>query len=233
MLNSFGFMTEIKVLVLENDSSFVSVLKINLNKWGRLDIVVTKNMDEARAYLEEGSVDLIIAQPSIRTEGDVLDFIAATSAKIPLILISDQASNRIYQKARALNLLAFLVKPFDFKTLHATLKLYFNNKENFLLINRGRDTKRIMYNRIAWIRSAGNYCIIRAGKKEHSMKISLTRLKEDHLNDDFIQIHRAFIIRIDKISSINIKMNMVNIAGFHLPIGRKFKKAFFDRIEII
>lgn len=226
-------MSGIKILVLEKDSSFASMLKLNLNKWERVEIVLFRDTEITASYLKKNTVDLIITRPVIRKNGDTLELIANHAAKTPFILIADQANEMIYQKAKELNLLSFLVKPFDIKTLYATLNLYFNNTNNFLLIKKNRETYRLRFEHVLWIKSAGNYSIIQTDRMEYSMKISLTKLKNQFLNEDFIQIHRAFIIRIDKIADINMKTNVVNIANGKLPIGRKYKKDFFNRIEII
>lgn len=226
-------MPDISVLILENDSSFASSLKINLTKWGRLDIVLAKNIEAANGYLKNEKIDLIITKPTIDEKGDGIKFAHSLSRKNTPLIFMAESGDDTYNDAKKFNLLAYLVKPFNIKTLYATLNLYFDNKENFLIINKGKERLRVRYDDIDWIRSAGNYCIIRVGAKEYSMKISLTRLKEAFLNADFIQIHRAFVIRVDKIDDINVKMNTVNIKSSKLPIGRKYRKAFFNRIEII
>jgi len=227
-------MPTINILVLENDSSFGSSLKINLNKWGAVSIVVFKNVTEGLKYMDSHTVDLIIAKPTLKEKGDGIKFGQTIASRfIPMIYIAEADDNSSYEQVRKLNLLSFLVKPFDFKTLYATLNLYFDNKENFLIINKGKNRIRVKYNTINWIKSSGNYCIIRTDTLEYSMKISLTRLRESFLDNSFIQIHRAFIIRIDKIDNINVKTNEVNIKQVKLPIGRKYRKDFFDRIEVI
>lgn len=227
-------MLPLNILILENDGSFISSLKINLSKWGLVDIVVFKSIEKALDYLEDHEVDLIIAKPTLEKQDDGIQFgVDIAAAAKPIVYIAEAEDNSSYDQVRKLNLLSFLVKPFDFKTLYAVLNLHFDNKDNFLIINKGKTKIRVRYEQINWIRSAGNYCIIRTNTSEYSMKTSLTRLRESFLDDNFIQIHRAFIIRIDKIDNINVKTNVVNIQQAQLPIGRKYRRDFFDRIEII
>jgi len=227
-------MSSVSVLVLENDSSYASHLKINLSKWGPLNIIVFKKIEEAKAYLSNNEVDLLITKPTLYKKGDGIEFGKQCSSTLcPLIFIADAYDNKSYEQVKNLNLLSFLIKPFDFKTIYAALNLYFNNKKNFLIINKGKNKIRLRYQNINWIKSAGNYCILQTDTMEYSMKTSLTKLKESFLNSSFIQIHRAFIIRIDKIDNINVKMNIVNIKQAKLPIGRKYRKDFFDKIEVI
>ena len=227
-------MSMINILVLENNSSLASSMKINLNKWGRVNVTLFKKIGEATKYVEVNAVDLIIARPTIKDKDDGIDFCRKVSnGLIPLIFISDSENNQPYKKMRGLNILSFLIRPFEIKALYATLNVYFNSVENFLIINKGKEKIRVRYHNIDWIRSAGNYAMIRTDSREYAMKISLSKLKESFLDNNFIQIHRAFIIRIDKVDDINMKMNSVNIKGTQIPIGRKYRKGFFDRIEII
>ncbi len=227
-------MPPLNILVLENDSSFASSLKINLKKWGLLDIFIFKNPNEAFVYVQSNNIDLIITKPTLTENGDGLEFGKKASNKFtPIIYIAEDSENQFYEEAKKLNLLSFIAKPFDYKTLYAALNFYFDNKENFLIIKRGKNKIRIRYSYIQWIKSSGNYCIIRAGESEYSMKISLSKLKTTFLDNSFIQVHRAFIIRIDKIDDINVKTNVVNIEQSKIPIGRKYRKAFFDKLDII
>jgi len=227
-------MPPLSILVLENDSSFASSLKINLKKWGLLDIFILKNANEALIYVQNNNIDLIITKPTLLEKGDGIEFGKKVSnISNPIIYIAEGSGNKFYEEAKKLNLLSFITKPFDYKTLYAALNFYFDNKENFLIIKKGKIKIRVRYDYIHWIKSSGNYCIIRAGESEYSMKISLSKLNATFLDNAFIQIHRAFIIRIDKIDDINVKMNLVNIKESKLPIGRKYRKAFFDKLDII
>lgn len=227
-------MSPVSVLVLENDSSYASSLKIKLSKWGALNVIFFKTVEAADKYLSNHEVDLFITKPTLYQEADGIEFGERhSSASSPFIFIAETDDNKSYKRAKTLNLLSFLIKPFDFKTIYAALTLYFDNKENFLIIKKGKNKIRLRYKDINWIKSAGNYCILQTDKKEYSMKTSLKGLKQSLLSSNFIQIHRAFIIRIDKIDNINVKTNIVNIKQVQLPIGRKYRKDFFDRIEVI
>ena len=227
-------MSVINILILENNSSFASSLKINLSKWGRVNIAIFKKTEEAITYLETNSIDLIISNPAIKNEGDGMEFGRKVSnSSIPIIFISDSEDDQVYRETSSLNVLSFLIRPFELEALYTTLNAYFDSPENFLIISKGKEKTRIKYHNIDWVRSAGNYSIIRSGAMEYAMKISLSGLLKSFLDGNFIQIHRAFIIRIDKVDDINMKTNLVSIKETKIPIGRKYRKGFFEKIEII
>ncbi len=224
----------INILIIENDSSFASSLRIALKKWGRVEIKVFREFEAARLYLNSNRVDLFIIKTTIIEKGDGIEFGKhLTSTATPLVYIAEPDEGLIYEQAKQENLLAFLVKPFDFKTLSGAIDVYFDDSRNFFLFKKGKDTIRLKYSDIHWIKSVGNYCIIKADDKEVSIKSSLTNLKQQYLGQNFIQIHRAFIVNADKIEGINIKTNRVEVHGASLPIGRKFRKPFLDQLDVI
>ncbi len=47
--------------------------------------------------------------------------------------------------------------------------------------------------------------------------------------NNFIRIHKSYILAIDKIDSI--ERRRVKIAGELLPVGESYKREFFERIE--
>lgn len=224
----------INILILEKDSSFASSLKIALKKWSRVEVVIFKNIAGALKHTNKHNIDLLIVNTFLEEKGDGIAFgKQVANHSIPLIYISENGGSTIYDQAKQLNLLAFLVKPFDFKTLMAALNIYFDDPNNFLIFKKGKEKIRLRFLDIQWIKSSGNYCIIKTNKGEYSLKSSLTNLRERYLDESFIQIHRAFIVRVDKIQGIHIKTNTVDIEGEKLPIGRKYRKAFFEQIDVI
>lgn len=224
----------INILILENDSSFASSLRIALKKWGRVDITVFKELDAALHHTRSNRVDLFIIKTTIAAQGDGIEFgKQLISTSTPIVYIAEPNEGLIYKQAKQENLLAFLVKPFDFKTLSGAIDVYFDDSRNFFLFKKGKDTIRLKYSDIQWIKSVGNYCIIKTDDKEISIKSSLTNLRQQYLGQNFIQIHRAFIVNIDKIAGINVKTNKVEVQGESLPIGRKYRKPFLSQLDII
>ena len=86
---------------------------------------------------------------------------------------------------------------------------------------------------INWIMSEGNYVTIYVGEKKYAIKWSLTQIKNELPADDFIQIHKRYIINIDKVERLNLANNQITIADTPLPIGRTFKSDLIERLNLL
>lgn len=77
---------------------------------------------------------------------------------------------------------------------------------------------------IHYINAEGNYCIVNtlSGKK-YAVKISLTAFTEKLNSDDFAQVHRGYIVRLDLIDHVDTVNNFIMLNGMQIPIGRKFR----------
>ncbi len=59
--------------------------------------------------------------------------------------------------------------------------------------------------------------------------MTLTNALEKLPSDQFLRIHKSYIISLSKIDSI--EGNRVNIKNTSLPIGRNYRIAFINKIE--
>lgn len=53
----------------------------------------------------------------------------------------------------------------------------------------------------------------------------------DELGEDFIKIHRSYLVAVDKIDKVNLKSGTVTVGGCECPVSRKEKKGLLRRLE--
>ncbi|HQS06569.1 MAG TPA: LytTR family DNA-binding domain-containing protein, partial [Daejeonella sp.] len=74
---------------------------------------------------------------------------------------------------------------------------------------------------ILWIESQKDYIKVVLSDKELISKQKISILEELLPDDEFLRIHRSFIISMNKIESFN--SSKIEIDGKELPIGRNYK----------
>jgi len=93
-----------------------------------------------------------------------------------------------------------------------------------IFIKQNYRYNKIAYHDILYLKADGNYtCVITTGKT-YIIKHSLQALIAQLLNDDFIRVHRSYVININHILSFS-ETNTV-VAGEEIPIGQNYKPAF-------
>lgn len=96
----------------------------------------------------------------------------------------------------------------------------------FFTVNK-RSVK-IYLDEILFIESLKDSVSIHTKAKTHHTHYQLGELEELIRSDNFLRIHRSFLVAVDKIESFSA--TEVEIAGRELPIGRSYKNIVMERL---
>jgi len=137
----------------------------------------------------------------------------------------------------------YLLKPYPFerflKAVHKVLELegkFSPSREassppsdKFLYVRADRKMVKVMVNEIRYIESLKDY--VRIFMPNHAIitKQTITSLEEMLPEDEFMRIHRSFIVSIRRIDSYNQHAIFVNKA--ELPVGPLYKNELMKRLH--
>ena len=82
---------------------------------------------------------------------------------------------------------------------------------------------------IFYIESIGDYIKVHTTTKTYLFKYSLHKIEKQLNSNDFIRIHRSYMVSIEKIEAMNSKTITVN--NIPLPIGRTYQKQTRKRLQ--
>jgi DNA-binding LytR/AlgR family response regulator len=154
---------------------------------------------------------------------------------MPYIIMTTSYDNYAV-KAFEMNVVDYLKKPFIYRrfiqSIQKVKKLikidnYKGSNETLILKNKGTIT-RFLVKDIDYIESYSDYIKIYIKDMSFLHLIALRDILKKLPSDDFIQIHRRFIVNIEKIGSIND--NKIYLDGYdnlELPISRAQRKNFY------
>lgn len=158
------------------------------------------------------------------------------SLKNPPHIIITTAYQEYALEGYELNIVDYLLKPFEFtRFLKAVNKLKFITSElihkDTVQIPKGRDylfvyvdKKRIKIplNEIIYLESLKEYVRIVLPDKSIITKSQLGQMEENLDKDNFLRIHRSFIVSREKIDAYT--STSIELQGKTLPIGRSYKE---------
>ncbi|MEQ9305270.1 MAG: response regulator transcription factor, partial [Marinoscillum sp.] len=139
-------------------------------------------------------------------------------------------------EAFELNVLDYLVKPVDdysrflkavlkaketFKPTNEKVGEFIYVRDKSLLVNI--KTKDIYY-----FEAFGDYVKIGTNTKVYVIHSTLSKI-EDRLNEEFMRVHRSFIIRIDKIK--NIDQGNLQVGEKIIPISKSMRPKLMSKIS--
>jgi two-component system, LytTR family, response regulator len=78
---------------------------------------------------------------------------------------------------------------------------------------------------------SSDYLKISTDEKTYTVYSKLKRLMEKLSKKDFIRVHRSFVVRIDRISSI--EDNTIKVDGRLVPLSRTYRRDLMDRLKVL
>lgn len=134
-----------------------------------------------------------------------------------------------------LNVLDYLLKPIEFsRFLMAVNKLQQSGNENsrsiadtfaekpHLYFNTGRKKVKVVIDEILYIESLKEYIRITTRESNILTKFQLHEIEQILTHNNFIRVHRSFVVAKDKIDAYTATGLEIN--GKQIPIGRSYKE---------
>ncbi|AUC83829.1 DNA-binding response regulator [Polaribacter sp. ALD11] len=222
---------KIKCLIIDDEPLAVNVVKNYLEQIEGAELVNTfNNAIYALNFLKDHSVDVIFLDINMPIL-DGLNFIK--SLKNPPLIIVTSAYTEFAIETYELDVLDYLVKPFDFpRFMRALNKVYNrldihknvtenNNTRPYLFVKIDKKKmKKIFLDEILVIECLKDYLKINTTHGRFMIHSTLSDFTKLLPSNDFIRIHRSYTIAMDKIDAV--EGNCIEIDGMKYVIGRSY-----------
>ncbi len=234
---------EIRALIIDDEPLARNVILQYASKISFLTIVESfESSVNALEFLSQESVDLIFLDINM----PVLSGISfLKTLKNPPLIVFTTAYTEYALESYELNALDYLKKPFSFerflKSIHkASDILQANNtapqasqvnpsKIDFTYIKANKKTYKVNFKDILFIEGLGDYIKLHLENQHIVTNLTMKKVQEILPKNDFLRIHKSFIISTNKIEVI--EGNLVQIGTHKLPIGNSYRQDFFTRIN--
>ena len=233
------FNNKIHCLIIDDEPLAREILKQHIGGVEALELAGTcSNAVEAVSFLKEHPVDLLlldIQMPQLLGT----NFIRAL--KNPPKVIFTTAYRKYAVEGFELDAVDYLLKPISFerflKAVSKVLQLNISSaqamptsatkeKQNgesnsFLYFRAERKMVKVFFRDILYVEGLKDYIRIVTDNKTIVTKYVLSTLEEMLPANEFLRIHKSYIVAIYKIDSYNA--DTIHIAKHELPIGRLYK----------
>jgi DNA-binding LytR/AlgR family response regulator len=137
-----------------------------------------------------------------------------------------------------LDVVDYLLKPITFERFLKAVNKYFqvssdsfgsvenyspvnNNEDAYIYVKENKKVLKLHLNDILYIEGLSEYVKIHTPEKRIVTKTSMTSMGEKLPDNDFMRIHKSYIVSLRKIEAFTSAS--IEIEGKELPIGRSFK----------
>jgi len=232
----------IRCLIVDDEPIARDILESHLNKIDVIEVVAScKNAIDAFNILNTNKVDVIFLDINM-PEISGLSFARSINKNIKIIFTTAYREYAI--DGFDLKAVDYLLKPISFERLLQAINKYSNEnipassdrtdelffeKSNFIFVRSDRKMVKIDFPEINYIESLGDYLKIHLPKKVITTRETITNIEVKLPKNDFLRIHRSFIVSLNKIESFTNEFVEVNKKA--IPISRSYKKDVLRRLE--
>ncbi|KJF44698.1 LytR/AlgR family response regulator transcription factor [Draconibacterium sediminis] len=221
-----------RCIIIDDEPIAIRVIRNHLSAFTDFEVVAEcSNALEAMPVLQKENIDLLfcdIQMPQITG----VDFIR--SLVHPPKVIFTTAYRDYAIDAFELNVVDYLLKPISFerftKAINHFLVLQTSSNESvsfeqetrdFIFLKADKKHHKVNLSDILYFESLGDYVIAYTNDQKIVTKERISHLPDLLPAKRFMQIHRGYIVSVDKIESIGA--GFVEIKGKKLPVGRNYK----------
>lgn len=197
------------------------------------------NAIEAYNHLQADQIDLIFLDIEM-PDMNGIELTKSLSGR-DIIIIFTSSKKEYALEAFELNIADYILKPFTpARFLQAVSKaqaIFDSRKENvryvndeFLFVRDANITRRLKLDDIFYAEAMGDYVKFYTKERMFAIHGTMKSAEERLLKDNFIRVHRSYIVAVSKIDTLQDGGIVIN--GKFIPVADAYRKALNTRMNV-
>ncbi len=251
-------MSKTKILIVEDESIVAKDIQFSLNKLGYAVCGIASSCDKAIDLAEKEQPDLVLMD--IMLKGDINGIDTALKMKeqftIPVIFLTAYADEATLEKAKIAEPYGYIIKPFKEVDLQTTIEvaIYKHGKEQvvkrerdflysivenketssgFIFVKSNSKLVKLKTADIFYVEALKDYVVIHTADTRFTIHSTMKDIETKLGMSDFVRVHRSFIVRMDKIASIEYPNLSLEKDKKVIPIGGSYRDELNNRIRLV
>lgn len=250
-------MAKINVLVVEDESIVSKDIQHSLKKLGYNVVGAASTGEKAIELAAETKPDIVLMDIMLKGELTGIDAAEAIrkASKIPVVYLTAYADEGTLAKAKVTEPYGYIIKPFKEIDIHTSIEMaiYKHQKESEVLKERdllyslveNKDSRDFIFVKsnsrliklktsdLYFVEALKDYVVINALNSRYTIHSTMKDIERKLPSDEFIRVHRSFIVRLDKIAAIEQPNLILENDKKVIPIGGSYKDELNKRINLV
>jgi two-component system LytT family response regulator len=245
-------MMKLKCIAVDDEPLALDIIEDYISKVPFLEMVKrTENAIEALQLVQAGGIDLVFLDIQM-PELTGIQFLKIASGKANYILTT--AYSQYALESYDLNVSDYLLKPIAFDRFYKAVEKVHNQLkttepvakppqvlpsapvsttnhpiQDFIFVKTEHKIQKIQLEDILYIEGLKDYISIFTKSERVITLQNMKKMEETLPSNQFIRVHKSYIIAFDKIESI--ERSRISICGKVIPVGDTYREEFFKRID--
>ena len=251
-------MSKINILVVEDESIVSKDIQYSLNKLGYNIVGSSATGEKAIEIAKEEHPDLVLMDIMLKGPMNGIETaeIIKSELSIPVIFLTAYADESTLSKAKITEPYGYIIKPFKEIDLRTSIEMAIykhakerelikerdllysivENKEvsnDFIFVKSNSRLVKLNTSEIFYIEALKDYVVIHTIGTRYTIHSTMKDIESKMGIADFIRVHRSFIVRLDKIATIEFPNLTLENDKKVIPIGGSFRDDLNNRIKTV
>jgi DNA-binding LytR/AlgR family response regulator len=250
-------MRKTNVLVVEDEAIVSKDIQHSLIKLGYNVLGSASTGEKAIELALELKPDIVLMDIMLKgalTGIDVADQIRE-QLDVPVIYLTAYADENTLARVKVTEPYGYIIKPFKEIDIHTSIEMALfkhqkvsdvkrerdllyslvENKENkdFIFVKSNSRLVKLKTSDIYFVEALKDYVVINALNSRYTIHSTMKDMEKKLPSDEFIRVHRSFIVRLDKIAAIEQPNLILENDKKVIPIGGSYKDELSSRINMV
>lgn len=244
------------ILVVEDESIVAKDIQVCLRKLGYEVIGICSSGEKAVETALNEKPDLVMMD--IMLKGEISGVQAAAAIRkeldIPIIFLTAYTDRDTVDRAKETEPYGYIIKPFKEIDIQTAIEiaLYKHSKEkvvkqerdfyyslvekqesnDMIFVKANQRLVKIKYTDIYFVEALKDYVVINTLERRYTIHSTMKDIEQKLPENQFVRVHRSFIIRIDKIKEIDHSNVVMENDKKVIPVGGSYKDHLQERINL-
>jgi two-component system response regulator LytT len=239
-------LSQYRIGILEDDLMIAETLADILETLGHQVLFSVNNGESLLKEAAAQEVELLLLDIQVKGDIDGIQTAARLpKGKIPYVFTTAFADTTTLERVKQTAPYGYVIKPYGIKDIEVGIQMAMLNhnrssessvesipesKEHLFVKDNGRLVK-IRFDELQFIEAKGDYMVLKCAAQQHSIYTSLKKIKERLPKEQFLQVHRSFIIQLEQIDSL--EENSVTIDDKHIPVSKTYMPELLERLNLL
>jgi DNA-binding LytR/AlgR family response regulator len=235
-------MNRVKIAVVEDEIIIADNICESLESLGYNVLEPAITYTEGKELIDNERPDLVILDIHLSGKKDGVDLAlyVQETYNLPFIFLTAHADKATVERAKIAKPLAYLVKPFTKEELYSSIEVTLSNYEldktqkenelpkNYLFIKQKNYFLKLKFDEIIFLKSDHVYVeIFTIQNEKYVLRESLSDF-ETKLNDDFVRIHRSYVVNTKHIGLV--ELTSIKVETHDLPLSKQYRPVLLEKI---
>lgn len=232
-------MLMIRCVIIDDDKMMRTILSQFISKHPGLKLIGEfEGALDAITFVQKEKPDILFLDLEM-PEFSGKDFLETYGREMQNVIITT-SHHQFAVKAFEFNVTGYLTKPFSIADFNKAIKKVEDNQAkqksksvsetDTIFVKKASAIKKIKLSDIYLIECVGDYVTLYTDKEKFTLHATMKAMEEKFPSEQYLRIHRSFIVRIDRIDEI--EDDTVSFGSKIVPIGKTYKQEVLNRIHL-